>query len=256
MLKKSLLVLGVPLLFVAGRADGAQLKLLVGGAMSEPVKKVGADFSHKAGHELAFTTDTTGALQKRLRSGEKADVIVITAPGMDALEKENLIVPGTRVVLARALIGVSVRAGTASPDLSSLESFKKAILASRSVSFVDPKAGGTSGTYMAGLFQRLGIGDEVQKKTVFRNQGSEVADAVAKGEAEIGISFISELLPNKGVKVAGTLPAAIQNPTDYVAAIPVGAANADAARAFLQELKSAAAQSAIKEAGLEPIQRR
>ena len=256
MIKKSLLVLVVPLLFVAGRADGAQLKLLVGGAMSEPVKKVGADFSRKACHELAFTTDTTGALQKRLRSGEKADVIVITAPGMDALEKENLIVPGTRVVLARALIGVSVRAGAASPDLSTLESFKKAILASRSVSFVDPKAGGTSGTYMAGLFQRLGIGDEVQKKTVFRNQGSEVADAVAKGEAEIGISFISELLPNKGVKVAGTLPAAIQNPTDYVAAIPVGAANADAARAFLQELRSPAAQKAIKEAGLEPIQRR
>ena len=125
---------------------------------------------------------------RRLRSGEKADVIVVTAPGMDALEKENLIVPGTRVVLARGLIGVSVRAGAASPDLSSLDGFKKAILASRSVSFVDPKAGGTSGTYMAALFQRLGIGDEVQKKTVFRNQGSEVADAVAKGEAEIGIT--------------------------------------------------------------------
>ena len=256
MLKKSLLVLAVPLLFLAGRADGAQLKLLVGGALAEPVKKVGADFSRKAGHQLSFTTDTTGALQKRLRSGEKADVIVVAAAGMDALEKENLIVPGTRVELARGLIAVAVRAGAASPDLSSLEAFKKTILAARSVSFVDPKSGGTSGTYMAGLFQRMGIGGEVQKKTVFRNQGSEVADAVAKGEAEIGITFISELLPNKGVKVAGPLPDAIQNPTDYVAAIPVGAANADAARAFLQELRSPAAQRAMKEAGLEPIQRR
>jgi molybdate transport system substrate-binding protein len=256
MLKKSFLMLVVPLLFVAARVDGAQLKLLVGGAMAEPVKKVGADFSRKAGDQLDFTTDTTGALQNRLRSGEKADLIVVTAAGMDALEKENLIVPGTRVVLARGLIAVGVRAGAASPDLSSLEGFKKAILAARSVSFVDPKAGGTSGTYMAGLFQRMGIGDEVQKKTVFRNQGSEVADAVSKGEAEIGITFVSELLPNKGVKVAGPLPNAIQNPTDYVAAIPVGAANPGAARTFLQELRSPAGQRAVKEAGLEPAQRR
>ena len=250
-------MLAVPLLFIAGPADAAQLKLLVGGAMAEPVKKVGADFSRKAGHQLDFATDTTGALQNRLRSGEKADVIVVTAAGMDALEKENLIVPGTRVELARGLIGVSVRAGAASPDLSSVDGFKKAILAARSVSFVDPKAGGTSGTYMAGLFQRMGIGDEVQKKTVFRNQGSEVADAVAKGEAEIGITFISELLSNKGVKVAGTLPECYSE-SDGLRCRHSGWGRQPCTRRApsLQELRGPAGQKAIKEAGLEPITRR
>ena len=255
MLKKSLLTLAaaITLLFPAGRADAAQLKLLVGGAVAEPIKKVGADFSRKTSNKLDFVTNTTGALQNKLRAGEKADIIVISAPGMDALEKEKLVVPGTRVELARGLIGVAVRAGASSPDLSSVDGFKKAILAARSVSYVDPKAGGTSGTYMAGLFQRMGIAEELSKKTVFRNQGSEVADAVAKGEAEIGITFTSELIPNKGVKVAGTLPQAIQLPTNYAAAIPVGASNPDAARAFLKDMKSPAGQAAIREAGLEPI---
>src|SRR5207253_6502385 len=93
-------------------------------------------------------------------------------------------IPGTRFDVARGLVGVGVRAGAASPDLSSVDAFKKAMLAARSVSYVDPKAGGTSGTYIAGLFRRLGIAAEMQKKTVFRNQGSEVADAVAKGRSE------------------------------------------------------------------------
>ena len=83
--------------------------------------------------------------------------------------------------------------------------------------------------------------------------GSEVAEAVAQGEAEIGITFTSELAPNKGIKVAGTLPQAIQLPTIYAAAIPVGASNPDAARAFLKAVKAAEGQGAFREAGLEPI---
>src|SRR5438132_9301187 len=95
----------------------------------------------------------------------------------------------------------------------------------------------------------------MQKKTVFRNQGSEVADAVAKGEAELGVTFTSEMVTNKGVKLAGLPPDSIQLPTNYSAAIPVGAPNADAVRAFLKELKTPAAQAAFKDAGLEPIKR-
>ncbi len=248
-----ILTTAILLVFVAARLDAAQLKLLLGGAVTESVKKIGGEFSRKTSHQLNITSNTSGALQKMMRSGEKADVLILASPAMDDMEKEHLVIPGTRFDVARGLIGVGVRAGAASPDLSSVDAFKKAVLAARSISYVDPKAGGTSGTYMAGLFQRLGIAAEVQKKTVFRTQGSEVADAVAKGDAEIGITFTSEMVTNKGVKVAGTLPDSIQLPTNYSAAIPVGAPNADAARAFLQELKTPQAQAAFKEAGLEPI---
>jgi len=248
-------LMAAALMLAAAQADAAQLKLFVGGAMSEPFKEVGADFAKRTGDTLDFVVDTTGALQKQLRSGEKADIILVSAPGMDALEKEHLIVPGSRVVLARAAIGVSVRAGASSPDLSSPEQFKKAMLAARSIALVDPKAGGTSGIYLDGLFRRMGIADEVKKKTVFGNRGSEIADAVATAKAELGLTFISEMMPNKGVKIAGLLPPAIQSATDYVVAIPAGSANPGAALAFVQAMMSPAARTVIAKAGLTPLEK-
>jgi len=250
---KAIFAAAAILIFAASHADAAQLKFLVGGAMSEPFREVGKEFEKKSGHTLSFTIDTTGALQNKLRGGEKADLILVSSPGMDALQKENRIMQGTRVNLGRAVIGVSVRAGAPAPDISSVDAFKKTLLSARSVSYVDPKAGGTSGNYMAGLLQRMGIADEVNKKVVFRDQGSRVADSVAKGDAEIGITFTSEMMPNKGVRVIGLLPEEIQSATVYAAAIPVGAENADAARAFLKEFDTAAAAAAIKKAGLEPV---
>src|SRR5207237_10272112 len=194
---------------------------------TESVRKIGTEFSRKTSNQIDLTSNTSGALQKMLKSGEKADIIIVASSTMDALEKEHLVTPGTRFDVARGLIGVGVRAGAASPNLSSTDAFKKAMLAARSVTYVDPKSGGTSGTYVAGLFERLGIAAEMQKKTVFRNQGSEVADAVAKGDAEIGITFTREMVTNKAVKVAGVLPDSIQLPNNYAAAVTGGASTCD-----------------------------
>jgi molybdate transport system substrate-binding protein len=249
-------IITLAFLTIVTQAKAADLKLFVGGAMAEPIRKLSADFGRGAGHQIVFTTDTTGALQNRLHAGEKADVIVATASGIDALAKENRIVPGTRVDLARGLVGVAMRAGARAPDLSSEEAFKKAMLAAKSISYVDPKAGGTSGTYLAGLFEKMGIAEEIRKKTVLRNQGLEVADAVAKGEAELGMTFVSELIPNKGIRIAGTLPDAIQLATVYAAAILTVTSSPDAARAFVESLKTPASAAVIKDAGLEPLQGR
>jgi molybdate transport system substrate-binding protein len=180
-------------------------------------------------------------------------VIILAAPGMDVLQKENRIAAGSRIDLARALIGVAVRAAAPAPDLSTVDAFKAALLGSRSLSYVSPSAGGTSGTYIDGLLRKLGIADAMKSKIVYRTQGSEVADAVAAGEAELGISFTSELQPNKGVRVAGTLPKAIQLPTVYAGAVVATSKNADAARAFLQRMTSAEGRAALKKAGLEPV---
>jgi molybdate transport system substrate-binding protein len=231
----------------------AEVRVFVGGAMTGPVRETGAAFARSSGHTLVYISDTTGALQKRLAAGERADLVVVTGPAMDALQKDNRVVAGSRVDLARALIGVGVRAGASSPDLSTPDTFKAALLKARSVSYVNPAAGGTSGTYFEGLMQRMGIADAMKAKIVYRTQGSEVADAVAKGEAELGITFTSELQPNKGVKVAGTLPAAIQLPTIYAAAIAAAAESGDAARAFLRTLAGAEGRAAVTKAGLEPL---
>jgi molybdate transport system substrate-binding protein len=230
-----------------------EIRVFVGGAVTEPVKEAGAAFARNSGNTLVYVTDTTGALQKRLAAGGKADLVIVAGPGMDMLQKENLVVAESRVNLARALIGVGVRAGAPSPDHSTPNTFKASHLKARSVSYVNPASGGTSGTYFEGLMQRMGIADAMKAKIVYRTQGSEVADAVAKGEAELGISFTSELQPNKGVKVAGTRPTAIQLPTIYSAAIATTAGSGDAARAFLRTLAGAEGRAALTKAGLEPL---
>jgi molybdate transport system substrate-binding protein len=241
------------LLLPASAFAQAEVRVFVGGAMTGPLKEAGAAFTKSSGKQVIYVSDTTGGLQKRLAAGEKADLIVVAAPAMDTLQKENHVVPASRIDLARALIGVGVRAGAPSPDLSTPETFKAALLKARSVSYVNPAAGGTSGTYFEGLLARMGIAEAMKAKTVYRTQGSEVADAVAKGEAELGITFTSELQPNPGVKVAGTFPSAIQLPTIYSAAIATSSTNADTARALLRMLAGAEGRAALVHAGLEPL---
>ena len=240
-------------LLALSSATAAELKVFVGGAMAETVGKIAAEFSRRSGHRLEVVSDTTGALVNRLKSGEKADVIVVTAAAVDGLERDRALLQGSRADLVRALVGVAIRPNGRVPDLSSEEAFKNSLLAARTVSYVDPKAGGTSGTYFEGLLMRWGIAEQMKSKIVYRTQGSGVADAVAKGEAELGITFIAELSPNKGVKVVGPLPDAIQLPTVYAAAVPAVSANRDAARAFVDAMTAPDGQAVFRAAGLQPL---
>ena len=236
------------------QAQAAELKVFVGGAMTETVTKIGADFTRTSGHKLDIVSDTTGALISKLKAGEKPDVIVVTETAIDGLEKDGALTQGTRTNLVKALVGVAVKAGgTASPDLSSVDAFKRSLLAAKTVSYVDPKAGGTSGTYFEGLLAKMGIAEQMKPKIVYRTQGAGVADAVATGAAELGVTFIAELSPNKGVKIAGPLPDEIQLPTNYLAAVPKVSANQDAARAFIQAMIAPGGQAVFKGAGLQPL---
>jgi molybdate transport system substrate-binding protein len=223
--------------------------------MSNVFQQVGASFARKTGNRIAYIFDTTGALQKHLRSGEPADIILVSAQGMDQLDRDHLILPGSQTEIAIAKIGVSVHRDAAHPDLSTPEAFKHALLAAHSIALVDPKAGGTSGIYLDGLFQRLGIAEDVKKKAVWANQGSEVAAAVAAGKAELGLTFISEMLPNKAVQIAGPLPDPIQSPTAYVVAIPASSLHPTEARAFLAAVTSPSVSPVIIKAGLTPVKK-
>jgi molybdate transport system substrate-binding protein len=251
---KGLVIAGAVVLGTV-QAGAVELKLLVGGAMAEPFHEVGAAYEKRTGNHLSVTVDNTGALQRRLRTGEKADIILVAAQGMDALEKENRIVPGTRIDLGRALMAVAVRADAPALDLSSADAFKRALLAARKVALTDPAGGGTAGVYMEAILQRFGIADVMRPKIIYRTQGAFVTEAVAKGEADLGVTFTSEIMTNQGAKIAGLLPSEVQMPTNYVAAIPVGAASPEVAKAFLLEFKTPFAHEAIRKVGLEPLAR-
>jgi molybdate transport system substrate-binding protein len=176
---------------------------------------------------------------------------VLTPKAVDDLAKEGKFVAGSRANLARVAVGVVVKDGTPKPDIGSVAAFKQALLAAKSVAYIDPAAGGSSGIYVAGLLDKLGIAGEVKPKAKLI-PGGAVAEHVAKGEAELGIHQISEILPVKGVTLVGPLPAEIQNYTVYAAGLGAQAKEGDAAKALLKTLTSPAAAEVLKSKGMEP----
>jgi molybdate transport system substrate-binding protein len=171
---------------------------------------------------------------------------------MEAMDKAGKLVPGTRTDLGRTITGIAIKEGAPAPDVSTPEAFKQALIKARGVSFSDPAAGGSSGTYFAGLLKKMGIADEVNKKAVLGKRGYEVAQAVVDGRVDIGTTFISELLTVPGVRILGPLPGELYFANTYTAGIPVGSAQRDAAKALLRVLTDPAARDKWVKAGLEP----
>lgn len=253
MSKYSTLAIAALVPFALAPAQAAQVKMMASGAMAHALEEIGNGFAKKNGHSIEYVVSTTGVLQDRLRGGEKADVIEVTSVGMDQLEKEKLVDPATRVEVARALVGVAVREGARVPDISTPEALKAALLAAPKVAYIDPKVGGQAGATIVGVLQKLGIADEVVKKSVYGRTGAEAVQKTVAGEGDIVLSFTSEILPIKGAKLVGPLPPALQNPSSYAAAVPVGAPNPELAKALIREMASPESRHMIVEAGLEPI---
>jgi molybdate transport system substrate-binding protein len=230
----------------------AEIKVMSAGAVQAMVTALGAEFERETRHKLNLNFGTAGSLRDRFEGGEIPDLLILSASIMETLDKDGAFVAGSRTDLGRTVTGVAVKEGAKPPDISTPEAFKQALLAARSVAYTDPKAGGSSGTFFAGLVQRLGIADAVNKKAVLGKRGYEVAEAVADGRAEIGTTFISEILTVKGVKVAGPLPGELHNVNTYTAAIPAGSSSRDAAAALLRALTNPATAARWTAAGLEP----
>lgn len=245
------------LMALAGAAEAqtqAQaLKVFAGGAVTALSRGVGVQFTRETGKPVEVTSGTTGALSDRLKAGEKADVVVVSHDGVEALIKAGLVRADSIADLARVGSAVAVKKGAKAPDVSSVAALKAALLAAKSVSYVDPKAGGTSGAHFETVLAQLGIAEAMKPKVVYRRQGSEVAAAVASGEAELGVTFISELTPNPGVAIAGLMPEAVQNVTVYSAGVIASAADPAGAAAFIKDLKSPAGAAVIRQAALEPL---
>jgi molybdate transport system substrate-binding protein len=240
----------IPLALSVGHAGAAELNVVGAGAIEEPFEALAAEFSKANGHKVHGIFGPVGGMQAKLKGGEKADVIVLSTAAMDDLDKSGALVPGSRAELGRAVAGVAVRAGGPAPDISTPEAFKKALQAARTVAYTNPAAGGTAGIYMAALLERFGITEEMKKKALLEKSGSAVADAVANGAAEIGISFTSELLPNKGVKVVGIIPQSIGLVVTYEAAVASASKEAEPARALIGYMTRPASRDHFKEAGL------
>ena len=233
-------------------AQAAEIKVVSGGAFKQVLNALAVQYRKETGNTLDIAYRTVGQHLDLIRSGqEQFDVAILTPAAIDDLAKEGKVVPGSRTDLAKTGVGVMVKAGAPVPDISTVDAFRRALLAAKSVAFIDPKAGGSSGIYVEGLLARLGIADQINAKAVLVHGGA-VADYVAKGEAEIGIHQISEILPVAGVTLVGPLPAEIQNFTVYSAGLGAAAKDNAAARAFIGFLAGPQALPIVKAKGMEP----
>jgi molybdate transport system substrate-binding protein len=245
----SIPLIATALLFSAAPAISAEIKLLTAGAMKSVVLALQPGFEAASGHKLVIDNDTAGGLRKRIEAGEAFDMAIITPAAIDTLIKNGKIVDGSRVAVAKVGVGVAVKEGAPKPDLSSVESFKRALLSAATVAYIDPASGGSSGIYVAGLLKKLGIAEDIKPKERLQ-AGGYVAEKVAKGEAEIAIHQISEILPVKGVTLAGPLPDEIQNYTVYAAGLSATARDAAAAQTWIDYLKGPATSAVIEARGM------
>jgi molybdate transport system substrate-binding protein len=230
----------------------ADIKVMSAGAVQSMVTLLGGEFERESGNKLDLVFNTAGSLLARIKGGETADIVVLSQSGIAELEKLGMLVAGTCTDLGRTVTGVVVREGAPIPDISTPEAFKQVLLKARSVAYTDPKAGGSGGIMFAAMLEKLGIADEVNKKAVLGKRGTETAVAVAEGRAEIGITFISEVLPVKGAKVAGPLPGTLNTANTYTAAVHKSSAAPEAATALLRKLTNPADRARWIAAGLEP----
>lgn len=236
---------------LAGTAYAKDLKVLTGAGMSMPVKALAADFGNRTGDTVTVVSDTAGGVQKRVEAGEKFDLVIATEQVMDTLTRDGK-VPGRHDRLARMVAGIGARAGTPAPAIADAAQVKATLLAAKNVTYVDPAMGGITGVFFLSQADKLGIGKEVRAKAVLEPNGTGVAAAVASGQAQYGITLISEMLPNKGVTV-WPLPDELQMTTIYAAAVTSNAENAMDAAALLNDLRGQRGREESLKAGLKPV---
>jgi len=231
-------------------ASAAEIKVLTAGAFKQVVLALVPDFGRLTGNTVTVENGTTGELTKRIDGGEAFDVLVITPAVVDDMIKSGKLVPGSRVMLASVGVGVVVKEGAPKPDISTVEKFKAALLAAKSVAYIDPASGGSSGIYIDKLLEKLGIADQIRPKTKLK-KGGYVAELIVSGEAELGLHQISEIVPVKGATLVGPLPKEIQNTTTFAAGLSAAAKDKDAAEALIQYLSGPDAAAVLKSKGMD-----
>jgi len=227
----------------------ATIRLLTSNSVRGVLDEVLPRFERASGHQVSASFDPAKIMLRRIRGGDTGDLALFAEPAIDELVQEGRLVAGSRRVLARCGVGVAVRAGAPKPDIGSVEAFKRALLDARSIAHT---LEGASGMHFAGIVERLGIAAQVKAKA--RTQGGGlIAEIVARGDAELAIQQIPELMAVPGIEVVGPLPAEIQATTVSAAAIFTNAAQPQAAQELIDFLASPETGKVYRAKGHDPV---
>src|SRR5712691_6259628 len=243
-----LAAIGFAILSAPG-SQAAEVKVLSSNALKTVLEELGPQFEKATEHKLAFTLGTAVGLKGDIEKGATFDVAILTASAIDDLIKQGKVV-AARTDLARSGAGMAVRKGAPKPDISTTEAFKRTLINAKSIAYVEQ--GGT-GIYLKGLLDRLGIAEELKAKTKLLPSTNPAALAVANGEAEIGMTQISEILPYAGAELVGPFPAEIQLRTSFATAVGTNAKEPEPAKALIKFLTAPAAAPVFKAKGLDPV---
>lgn len=233
-------------------AEITEIKVLSAVVMKSALDDLASSFERATGHKVTVAYAPAGGIHDRIQGGEAFDLTVLPRPVLARLEAQRKIALGSTAVLARSAVAVCARAGASKPDIGTVDAFKNAMLASKSIAHSDPAKGGASGIHIARVLDRLAIGEQMKAKT--KLTGPNSAEFVARGEAELCIAQAMEIMRTVGVELVGPLPADLQNTTDFVFAVALAAdaRHPDPAKAFVSYLQTSEAARVLKAKGMEP----
>ena len=237
---------GVALLFASSVAQAAELKVLSGNGSRAAVRELCTQFEQATGHKIDLSFGVNPEVKRKIEAGERFDVVVGNPPIIDALIKDGTVV-GPRVDFGHAGLGVAVKSGAPKPDISSVEAFKRALLASKAVAFPGK---GASGIYFVSLLDRMGI--EMQSK-LKPMAAEDTVEVVARGEADMVVVVSTRISDVPGVDRVGPIPAELQTQIGFAAGLSASTKEPDAARALIRFLSAPAAAPTLRAKGVDPV---
>jgi molybdate transport system substrate-binding protein len=238
------------LLLSGATGHAAEVKVLTSVALKSVLEELSPVFEKKTGHKLVIDYGLAADQKKRILEGERADVIIVTRAMMEDLSKQKKLTADGLVNVAGTPVAIAARAGAPKPDISTVEAFKQALLASKSIAYSDPAKGGLSGVVAARAIEHLGIAEQMKPKTILV-AGALSPELVAKGEAELGIAQASEIVPIAGAQLVGPLPGELAVMTLFTAGIGAESQSVQAAKALIEFLTGPDAASSFKAKGFE-----
>jgi molybdate transport system substrate-binding protein len=231
-----------------GGAHPAELKVLSGNGARAAVRELVNAFERASGHTVALRFEVNAELERKIKAGETFDVAILNPPVIDELTRHGKIVGGTRADIGRAGLGVAVRAGAPKPDIGSVDAFRRALLAAKSVAFPGE---GASGRYFVSVVGRLGIAAAMQDK-LKPMAAEDTVEVVARGEADMVVVVASRIFDVEGVDLVGPLPAELQTMIGFAAGLGAAAKDVEAANALIRFLTAPEAKPILKAKGVEP----
>jgi molybdate transport system substrate-binding protein len=240
-------LLTIGLLSLGATAHAAEIKVLASTALKSVLEQLRLQFEQSSGNKLNFSFGPAAVLKAQIDQGAATDVAVLTAALTNVLAKTGKLDPATRATIARAGLGVAVRAGAPKPDVSTTDALKRTLLNAKSIGF---NGVGASRASIEAMINKLGIAEALKPKIKLLNVSAPVA--VAKGDVDVGLGPVSEILPLAGVQLAGSLPAEVQSYLVFTAAVSSSSKNAEAAKALIQFLTAPSVAPVLKAKGMEP----